>query len=277
MYTPPKSSGLSLKEEMAKNKRIALAQADELGPVSAWSPTLVDKFESCRYQVFLGKVKKIKQDSGEAANRGIKVHDMAEAYVNGSVGDMPEELKKFRTRFENLREDYAAGIVTLEQDWGYTIDWEPCGFFDKNVWLRIKLDACWFSDIPENAEYAVVIDYKTGKKFGNELKHGFQGLVYAIGTFMRYPKLNRIETEFWYLDKGEELKKVYNRAELQVFLPRITARGKKITSCKDFYPDPSPRNCRFCYYRESGDCEWAVHEEAPSSRHESLKQRGRIL
>jgi hypothetical protein len=54
-----------------------------------------------------------------------------------------------------------------------------------DVWGRIKLDAF----VHETETSARVIDYKTGKAFGNEIAHSQQALVYAIGSFFRYPDL----------------------------------------------------------------------------------------
>lgn len=276
MYTPPKDTGLNFSAALASKRTAIVEDTAQQGPVSAWSPTLVKKFNACRHRIFIGKVKKVKEPSSEPAQRGIEIHDKAEHFVDGRIPELPPELAKFTGSFKKLREAYNENRVSLEGDWGFDIDWKPCGFFDKEVWLRIKLDACEFSDLPENSEHAVVIDYKTGKKFGNELDHGFQGLCYAIGTFMRYPKLQRIDTEFWYLDSGDTLKKSYHRDEVAIFLPRITKKGVAITSCTDFYPNPSPQNCRFCPYKEMGECEWACEDEAPSKKFEAVKQRGRL-
>ena len=41
----------------------------------------------------------------------------------------------------------------------------------RKVWARIILDVICFA----SEEYAVVVDYKTGRKFGNEVDHARQG------------------------------------------------------------------------------------------------------
>lgn len=38
---------------------------------------------------------KIPEPTNPAASRGSKIHEQAEAYVKGELGEMPEELKKF--------------------------------------------------------------------------------------------------------------------------------------------------------------------------------------
>lgn len=84
------------------------------------------------------------------------------------------------------------------------MDWEPTAWVGSTTWVRIKLDALVF----EEDNSARVIDYKTGKKWGNEITHGQQCLLYAIGTFYRYPEIEAVQTELWYLDKQQTTKKI---------------------------------------------------------------------
>ena len=140
--------------------------------------------------------------------------------------------------------------MTLEGDWGFTRDWEPSPWVAKQTWGRAKLDV--FIEFDETC--GKVIDHKTGKKYGNEITHNFQGMTYAIASFMRYPQMQYIETEFWYLDHGLTLNNSYTREQAMVMLPNVTARAEKLTSCVDFKPHPSKMNCRFCNYKEH--CDW---------------------
>jgi hypothetical protein len=540
------------------------------GLVKTWSISRLFKFEACPHQIFLSGVKKIKQEAGEAADRGSMIHDLAEKYVRGQLEELPKELTKFKNAFFGLKELFDEGIVTCEEDWAFNIDWTPTGWLAPDCWNRMKLDAFvrenttsakvidykglpvdtpiptpdgWttmgdiqigdtlfdkegeiinvtgksqvknldtyritFDDtstiecdeehlwalydgtvvpitslckgdilptakplqIPENAlpiapyilgywlgngkhssgeitiptedlidieniinsfghtlsgaraeknncvtptilgirgtlidlnlyknkhipegylrgsatqrwellrglmdsdgsanvtrkqgifsttnlllaqqthellcslgqrpllnkvramGFGKVVDaypvsfrplyknpfslprkaskikiskwgvgrsnrrkvinidkvegrpsqciavnspshtflcgkqfcvtHNTGKKFGNEIKHGQQGLNYAIGCFMRFPELEFVSTEFWYTDKGETLQNSYSRDQALALLPRMQKRAIKLTSCTDFHPKPSPQNCKWCYYKKSGDCEWA--------------------
>ena len=226
------------------------------GLVKTWSPTGLFQFEECEYRVYLKRYKKIKEESGEAAERGTKIHDLAENYVNGSIEELPAALKKFESRFELLKDDFEAGKVELEQDWGFTTQWEPTDvdYTDPGFWGIMKLDAF----VREDNSSAIVIDHKTGRKFGNEYKHNRQGMMYAIGAFMRYPEVDFIRTEFWYLDKGEDLTNSYTRDQAMVLLPRVTDKLAKLTSCLDFEPKPSMQACKWCPHGKSGACEYGA-------------------
>ena len=227
-----------------------------LGPVTAWSYSALKVFEECPYRTFLSRVKRIPEPSSPAADRGSQIHQEAEDYVNGTLGEFPESLKKFKAEFEELRELFAEAKVELEGEWAFTEEWQPCGWVENRTWVRIKLDAL----VHESDTSARVIDYKTGKKFGNEIGHSQQALLYAIASFIRYSNLEYVQTELWYLDHAETTKQSYTRAEAMAFFPGFHARATRMTSEFNFEPNPSKSACRWCSYRQGDDpaCQWGV-------------------
>lgn len=237
---------------------IVLAQPTELGPVSAWSISTLEKFEQCAYQIYIGKVKKIKEEQGAAAARGELVHLAAQHYVEGKRDDLIPELKKYADKIEQLRIEYAKGNVENEGEWGFTIDWAKVNWMAPDVWARVKLDV--YVRVDDHS--ARVIDYKTGKKFGNEVKHGQQGLLYAIAAFMRDPELQYVDVEFWYTDQKLEdaTKKSYTREQALMFLPGFHNRGVKMTTETEFEPNPSKMNCMWCSFKkgDNPECRWGV-------------------
>ena len=263
---------LAAKKEIAKSKEQELNEAlmakdptklpkpEILGPVTAWSFSSLKNFEECQYRIYLKGVLKIKEEDSVAGARGQKIHDLAEQFVRGNIDKIPKELSKFSAKFERLQQRFhnqSEGFpITLEENWGFTSQWAPTGWVGNDTWCRQKLDAF----VTESTTGATVIDYKTGRKFGNELKHGEQGLHYAIGSFMRYPHLDFVRTEFWYLDKGEELVKNYTRERALLHLPKIHQRGIIMTTTTEFHPNPSRNNCRWCSYAANKQCDFA-HED----------------
>lgn len=229
---------------------------EELGQLRSWSYSALKVFEECPYRSYIQKVKKIQEPSGPAAERGTLIHEQAEQYVDGTLGDFPDSCIKFKGEFEELRALYADAKVELEGEWGFDIEWQPVGWMEKATWARIKLDAL----VHEDEQSARVIDYKTGKKWGNEIAHSQQGLLYAIGTFFRYPHLEYVQVEFWYLDKGETTKKTYTREQAMQFAPGWHRRAIVMTTAVDFDPTPSKDSCRWCSYRKGDhpECHWGV-------------------
>jgi len=229
---------------------------EKMGQVRAWSYSALKVYEECPYRTYISRVKGVKEPSGPAADRGTHIHQLAEDYVNGSIGELPKELEKFEGQFKELRELYADAKVELEGDWGFDLDWKPVGWMEKATWARIKLDAL----VNEDETSARVIDYKTGKKYGNEIGHSQQGLLYAIGTFFRYPHIQFVNVEFWYLDQNETTVKSYTREEAMVFAPNWHKRAIAMTTEEDFAPTPSKNSCRWCSFRKGDDpqCVWGV-------------------
>ena len=233
---------------------VEMSTTKELGLIPAWSHSTLKVFETCAYRSYIAKVKRISEDYGPAAKRGSEIHDQAEKYVDGRLTEFPDTLSKFTSQFERLKKLYDEGKAELEGEWGFTIEWEACHWMAKNVWARIKLDAI----VHEDDTSARVIDYKTGRQFGNEISHGQQALTYAIGSFLRYPDLQYVQTELWYLDHGTVTEQSYTRDQALLFLPKLHERAMIMTTAEKFPPNPSKTNCKWCSYKngEEPACQW---------------------
>jgi len=230
----------------------------ELGRVKTWSFSTLSVYEECAYRLFIAKVKKIQEESGPAADRGTMIHTAAEDFVQGKTDDIIPELAGHEKGLAELKVLYDLGQVSVEGEWAFTIDWEKTGWMDANCWARIKLDVF----VQMTPTYGRVIDYKSGKKFGNEIKHQQQGLLYAIGAFMRDPNLAEVDVEFWYTDLPlkDTTKKHYTRQQALMFLPGFHKRGVKMTTETEFDPNPSKMNCKWCAFKkgEFPECKWGV-------------------
>lgn len=242
------SDTLKQAKDTRENQRGAMVVDFPVAAVRAWSFSTLKKFENCQWAVKLAKVDKIYVESGEAAQRGTVIHDGCEDWVRGKISELPSDgrtkFDAFSDDFTSLREQFREGKVSLEDEWGIRKDWSPCDWDDKELWGRAKLDAF----IQENENSCVIIDYKTGRKFGNEMKHADQGLSYALHAMHRYPELDVFKVEFWYLDEGVKMIRSFNRRQLSMLLLRYHNRAKKLTTTSDFIPTANAHTCRFCEY-----------------------------
>lgn len=220
-----------------------------------------------------------------ANDRGTRIHQGCEDYVSGKIASMPAEAAKFFTpEMAKMRELYAQGVVSLEGEWGMNQNWEPWDWngrwvelnepgttvtdFCKTLpergkpgqivqigkaksakmytwvaaWLRLKLDALVFVGETE----AIAIDYKSGRKYGNEIKHAEQLQLYQLVTFLRYPQLEKVTTELWYLDVDELTQQTFTRQQGLRFLKNWNQRGTRMTTCEDFPPNPNIHSCKWC-------------------------------
>jgi hypothetical protein len=231
--------------------------------IKAWSYSRLVDFEQCKLRTKLKYIDRIPEPARplppgkteHANDRGTRIHDAAERFVRGGVELIPE-LKAFSTEFHDLRNKYKHGMVSLEGEWAINKDWEPVAWGDRDAWARIKLDAF----VRLSKTHAVVIDYKTGKKFGNEIKHAEQTQLYQLAAFLRYPELQTIDVELWYTDQDDLTHMKYTRQQGMRFFQNFNQRGIAMTTAEAFPPSPNVFACKWCPYgpRGTGDCDKGV-------------------
>lgn len=231
--------------------------------ITSWSFSKLQDFEKCKFLCYLKHDQKVPEPerplppgkTEHANDRGTRIHDAAEHYVDGT-GPFIGELSKFKPEFEKLRNLYGAQVVELEGEWGMDEDWEIAPW--KGAWLRLKLDA-----LVHTGKYtAVVIDYKSGKKWGNEVKHAQQLQLYALVTFLRYPYLEEVTAELWYLDVDDITTQTFTRDQSLRFKQSFDKRGRALTTATAWPANPNKFTCQWCAYgpEHTGHCSVGVRK-----------------
>lgn len=226
--------------------------------IDRWSFSRLQVYESCPYRAQLAYDERLPEirrpDGNRAADRGTRLHQAGEDYIKRKVDTLIPELFNFREEFEHVRQ---LENFTSEQTWYFDQEWNPVAL-KKDAWLTVIIDLLVWAD-----DYtAIDVDYKSGKRYGNEIKHGQQLQLYQLATLMRYPATENITTELWYLDQNEIASQSYTRKQGLRFFNGFNARGVTMTSDKTFKAKPSVYSCRFCPYRTgmnkwvcgTGDC-----------------------
>ena len=236
--------------------------------LSSWSFSTMLNFQLCKYRIKLEKIDKLQQPplvipkgkDEHPMTRGSRVHDAAERYVQGDPIDLIPELSKWSDELGKLRALYGRDdiVVEVEGDWAFTADWNPTGWMASDAWLRMKCDVAVF-----NGNEALIIDYKTGKKWGNEVKFMMQAQLYQLGTFMRYPEIDTVYAEWWLTDEGVKTSYQFSREKGLLQLPMYQARGLQITTEERFPPNPNNISCKYCPWRSeekggTGDCKHSM-------------------
>ena len=231
--------------------------------IKAWSYSRLVDFEQCKLRAKFKYVDRIPEPARplpagkteHANDRGTRIHDAAERYVRGGVELIPE-LKPFQAEFLDLRNKFSHGMVSLEGEWAVNRDWAPVAWGDRDAWARIKLDAF----VRLSKTHAVVIDYKTGRKYGNEIKHAEQTQLYQLASFLRYPELETIDVELWYTDQDDLTHMKYTRQQGMRFFQNFNQRGIAMTTATEFPPSPNVFSCKWCPYgpKGTGDCDKGV-------------------
>lgn len=225
--------------------------------IKSWSFSRLTEFEKCKYRaklLFLDKIKEPERPlpvgkTEQANDRGTRIHTAAELYIKSENRiELAPELLAFKEEFDKLRELYAEGKVSLEGEWAFNEAWEPVGWFSSDTWARVKLDA----HVLLEPTHALVIDYKTGRKSGNEVKHADQGALYQLSTFLRNPELTKVTVEFWYPDQDDMSRQVYTREQGMRHFKRFNERAVTMTTCEKFPPNPNAYTCKWCFLGPKG-------------------------
>jgi RecB family exonuclease len=253
-----------------------------LSTIKTWSFSRLGDFEKCRYKAKLKYIDKIPEPkrplpagkSEHANDRGSRVHECAEAYIKGGVELIPE-LREFKERFNELRDLFTEKKVELEGEWAFDQEWNVTAWNSETAWCRMKLDAY----VRVSSTHARVIDYKTGRKYGNEVKHAEQGQLYQLASFIRHPELESIDVEFWYVDQGidQDLRMSFTREQGTRYIDKYHRRGCAITDAIEFPPNPNAYSCKWCPYL-GGACEYGVSQDVINASKHNFKNRfGRKL
>ena len=220
----------------------------------SWSFSKLTVFEECMYRAKLQWLDKIPDLTPRPqADRGTNIHQEAEDYVRGK-GPFTHNLRHFQDDLTALAVHFAAGRVTCEEEWGFDRDWNVAGW--RTAWLRLKVDAvCHLSPT-----VLVVVDYKTGKRFGNEIKHARQLQLYALCALLRYPEIEKVICELWYFDQNELAEFTMHRKQLSKYLKLFDRSGREFTEETEFRPSPNIFVCKYCPYGpdKQGDCKVGV-------------------
>jgi ATP-dependent helicase/DNAse subunit B len=79
---------IKLTQDKSAENLTEFEKPETLGEVRSWSYSALKVYEECPYRTYISRVKGIKEPSGAAADRGTQIHQYAEDYVNGTMGEM---------------------------------------------------------------------------------------------------------------------------------------------------------------------------------------------
>lgn len=192
----------------------------------------------------------IKEDQEHPLERGSRIHELAENAVRDGweEGQLPKDLQKFEPRLAMIRELYLAGKAQLELPIAMDDNWRQSDpkDFDNTVYRMI---ADVFIEPDDNT--CIVIDYKTGRKDGNEVTHTQQGMDYLAATYILRPEIQMFAFEAWYLDKGDILPTVsFTRAEMVSVAQDFMKAHEEMRRTRMFPPTPSHNGCLYCPFKK---------------------------
>lgn len=228
--------------------------------IKAGSYSRLKVFSTCPHQAKLKYIDKIPENDRPLLpvgkeypnDRGSRVHDCAEQFVRGTKGfeKLIPELKNFEKQLHRLRDLFPTGRVMMEDMWYFDNSWTALPNETENwspdIYMRIMLDVVVFS---VDGKTAIVIDYKTGRKYGNEVTHAEQTQLYALAVFLRFPKVEAVIAELWYTDQDEISTMEFTRKQGMRFFKNWNNRMVKMTTTVIFPTKANMYNCRWCAYK----------------------------
>ena len=166
-----------------------------------WSYSSLALYQQCPKKYYHLKVAKdIKEELGEAITFGNEIHKIAEEYV-AKDKPIPEKYKSIEAALKALKD--MEGDKLCENKLGLTVDFEPCGFFDKKVWWRGVADL-----IILQGDTILTVDYKTGKK--SQYADLKQLEILALALFKHYPQVKRVKAGLLFLFADDFIKTAYS-------------------------------------------------------------------
>lgn len=183
----------------------------------ALSYSRLSTFESCpRKFEYLYVLKSIKDEGSTATEYGTRVHSALEEYakvVTGGAASVSTEaapLDAMESRGGEAGKWFPLvdlicqkpGTKYFEHQMAITRDKTPCGWFDKDVWLRSIADVLVVA-----GKRAYCFDWKTGKKKENPT----QMQLFAAMVFLQFPEVEEVVTSFVWLVANDTTNATYSR------------------------------------------------------------------
>jgi RecB family exonuclease len=180
--------------------------------MTAWSYSSIKTFDQCPRKYYHTRVAKDFLDTpGPEAQYGTDVHTAAEEFVKNGTA-IPQKYGYMKPVVEKL--NAIPGIKYTELKLGIrkvNNAYEPCDFFDKDVWWRGVADFV----VVDNSKGRSV-DYKTGKN--TKYADMKQLDLVAGGLFVHFPDLVEIKSGLAYVVANEFLPKKHVREDKDKYL-----------------------------------------------------------
>jgi PD-(D/E)XK nuclease superfamily len=200
-----------------------------------WTASRHDDFAACpkKYEARY-VLKSLPFEQNAAAERGSRIHESIEHYLQGKRADVDREISG--SWFNQIR-DLKTHNAKAEESWEFSEGFHPV---DRKhpKWLAMKIDAHYFAG-PTRMR---VIDFKTGKMYATSLE---QIEIYALAAFAKYDKLETVSAELWYLDQEEPYEKEFEVSQCERIARKWEARAREMLEATTFKARPN-KFCSWC-------------------------------
>ena len=163
-----------------------------------WSYSSMKLFEQCPRKYFhLRVLKDIVEPESEAMLYGTRFHEAAELYIKDGT-QLPPQFSFLQETLDALKAK--PGRKLCEHKMGVTKDLKPCGFHDKDMWVRGIADLLIIDD---DGLKAWVIDYKTGN---DKYPDRDQLILMSLMVFAHFPHIRQVNSALLFVVKNSMVK-----------------------------------------------------------------------
>lgn len=199
----------------------------------------VNTYQTCPLQFeYLYVNRNVKVVESEQMLYGSRVHEQLEKYgKTRDEGQLTTESRKWKGLVDSILRQ--KGDIHWEYQMSITQDLEPCGWFDKEVWLRGIADV-----LVINGDTAYVLDWKTGKVRDNPQ----QLQLFACMVMLMFPEVQTVRTAFVWLVHDLVTDVIYKRSMFDVMWKNLMIQFDQVEEAVRlgvFEPRPS-RLCNWC-------------------------------
>lgn len=208
-------------------------------PIS-WSHSSLKDFEGCARRYHATKVLKLyPYEETEATRYGNQLHKAAENYIRDKT-PLPEQFAFMKPLIDTLMQK--PGKVYAEQKMALSVDLEPRGWLDKDVWVRGIADVLI---VDKASSTAWVVDWKSGS---DKYPDTDQLLLMALMVMVLHPEIDKVHSALFFVAKNSMVKhrtveEEFNR-KWKSFRERV-ARIEAAAASGNWNPSPSPL-CGWC-------------------------------
>lgn len=212
-----------------------------------WSWSQLQTWRECPYKARLRYIEHAPEPpraKDDPRDRGIALHKSVEDYLLRD-GELDAKWAPFA---EPLAEIKALGPEVEERRY-LDRNWRPC-----------DRDGRWVVYVPDIRARAgktvLTVDEKSGKKYGNEVKHFGQVQFYSIGAMCEFPDAEEFIGELWYPDVKDIVVHRFTRESLELARARLDEEVARMMADKVHAPRPNKVTCKYCPYgpRGTGAC-----------------------
>lgn len=205
-----------------------------------YSYTLLNTADTCLHRCYRQYVKRdIPYKETPEMAWGNTVHSAMEYRLGGKP--LPQNMQ----HWEPLISAYVDRKAKPEKKTGITKDGKPTGFFDKDVWLRCKVDATMLAGTA-----VFLADWKTG---GSRFEDPFELEIQALTLKAAIPQIDRIAGHYVFL-KENRIGQTHDLSDFTATWAKINNKIEVIEDAMEEGEWPKKKG-PLCGYCSVGDCE----------------------